>query len=136
MYLKNTKYVNNWDLVDSSAHYIVGAFLIDKDKTPIYELAKSENLWERRISIISTFYFIKSGKFEDALKISEILLNDKEDLIHKAVGWMLREIGNRNLSEEEIFLKKFVLKMPRTMLRYAIEKFPETKRKFYLKTKK
>ena len=135
-YLENSKYINNWDLVDSSAHYIVGAFLIDKDKTPIYELAKSEDLWERRISIISTFYFIKSGKFEDALKISEILLNDKEDLIHKAVGWMLREIGNRNLSEEEIFLKKFVLKMPRTMLRYAIEKFPETKRKFYLKTKK
>ncbi len=132
MYLKNVKYINNWDLVDSSAHYIVGAFLNDKDKTPIYELAKSENLWKRRISIISTFYFIKSRKFEDALKISEILLNDKEDLIHKAVGWMLREIGNRDLSEEEKFLKKFVLKMPRTMLRYAIEKFPETNRKFYL----
>ena len=135
LYLKNAKYVNNWDLVDSSAHYIVGAFLIDKDKTPIYELAKSNDLWERRISIISTFYFIKSGKFDDALKISEILLDDKEDLIHKAVGWMLREVGNRNLSEEEKFLKKFVLKMPRTMLRYAIEKFPETKRKKYLEIK-
>jgi 3-methyladenine DNA glycosylase AlkD len=132
LYLKNTKYINNWDLVDSSAHYIVGAYLFDKDKQPIYELTKSKNLWERRISIMSTFHFIKCGKFNDILKISEILLDDNEDLIHKAVGWMLREIGNRSISVEEKFLKKFVLKMPRTMLRYAIEKFPERKRKFYL----
>lgn len=136
LYLKNTKYVNNWDLVDSSAHYIVGAFLLDKAKDPIYELAKSENLWERRISIIATFYFIKHGEFEDALNISELLLDDKQDLIHKAVGWMLREIGNRNLFEEEKFLKKFASIMPRTMLRYAIEKFEEPKRKKYLKIKR
>jgi len=133
LYLKNTKYINNWDLVDSSASYIVGAYLLDKDKQPIYELAKSEDLWERRISIMSTFHFIKCGKFDDALKISGIILNDKEDLIHKAVGWMLREIGNRSLSVEEKFLKKYYKEMPRTMLRYAIEKFPERKRKFYLK---
>ena len=135
LYLKNTNFINNWDLVDSSAGHIVGAFLFDKSKKPLYDLVKSNNLWERRISIISTFYFIKHNKFSDTLKISKILLSDKEDLIHKAVGWMLREVGKRDMSVEENFLKKHYKNMPRTMLRYAIEKFPESKRQRYLKGK-
>ncbi|MBW1820722.1 MAG: DNA alkylation repair protein [Deltaproteobacteria bacterium] len=133
LYLKNTKFINNWDLVDSSAGQIVGAFLSDKSKKPLYDLVKSDNLWERRISIISTFYFIKRDQFSDTLKISKVLLSDKEDLIHKAVGWMLREVGKRDMSVEENFLKKHYKNMPRTMLRYAIEKFPESKRQRYLK---
>lgn len=135
LYLKNTKFINNWDLVDSSAGHIVGAFLIDKSKKPLYDLVKSDNLWERRISIISTFYFIKHNQFSDTLKISKILLPDKKDLIHKAVGWMLREVGKRDISVEENFLKTHYKNMPRTMLRYAIEKFPEPKRQKYLKGK-
>ena len=135
LYLKNTKFINNWDLVDSSAGHIVGAFLFDKSKKPLYGLVKSENLWERRISIISTFYFIKHNQFSDTLKIAKILLSDTGDLIHKAVGWMLREVGKRDMSVEENFLKKHYKNMPRTMLRYAIEKFPESKRLRYLKGK-
>ena len=135
LYLKNTKFINNWDLVDSSAGHIVGAFLFDKSKKSLYGLVKSENLWERRISIISTFYFIKHNQFSDTLKIAKILLSDTEDLIHKAVGWMLREVGKRDMSVEENFLKKHYKNMPRTMLRYAIEKFPESKRLRYLKGK-
>jgi 3-methyladenine DNA glycosylase AlkD len=135
LYLKNTKYINNWDLVDVSAHHIVGAYLMKKNKAPLYRLAKSNNLWERRIAILATFYFIKHGKYEDTLKIAKILLNDKEDLIHKAVGWMLREIGKKEMVTEETFLKHHYKKMPRTMLRYAIEKFPEHKRQKYLKGK-
>ncbi len=133
LYLKNTSSVNNWDLVDLSAHYIVGPFLTNKSRAPLYRLAKSKNLWERRIAIMSTFHFIKKGEFSETLKIAEMLLADREDLIHKAVGWMLREIGKRRLQSEETFLKKHYQKMPRTMLRYAIEKFPEPKRKRYLK---
>jgi 3-methyladenine DNA glycosylase AlkD len=132
-YIKNAKRVNNWDLVDLSAPKIAGGYLLDKDKKILYKFAKSKNLWEKRISILSTFWFIKYGKFKDSFKIAEILMNDKHDLIHKAVGWMLREIGKRNLVEEEKFLKKYYKKMPRTMLRYAIEKFPEEKRLQYLK---
>jgi len=135
LYLKNTKFVNNWDLVDCSAGYIVGAFLFNKSKKPLYDLVKSDNLWERRISILSTFYFIKHNQFSDTLKISTILLSDKEDLIHKAVGWMLREVGKRDISVEEKFLKTHYKNMPRTMLRYTIEKFPESKRQRYLKGK-
>jgi len=135
LYLKNTKFINNWDLVDSSAGHIVGAFLFGKSKKPLYDLVKSYNLWERRISIISNFYFIKHNQFSDTLKISKILLSDKEDLIHKAVGWMLREIGKRDMRVEEDFLKKHYKNMHRTMLRYAIEKFPESKRQRYLKGK-
>jgi len=131
-YLKNTKNINNWDLVDTSAGAILGDYLFEKDKSLLYKLAKSDNLWERRIAIIATFRFIKNNKFEDTIKISEILLNDKHDLIHKAVGWMLREIGKRDQKTEEDFLKKYYKKMPRTMLRYAIERFEENKRKFYL----
>lgn len=132
LYLSNTEFINNWDLVDSSANHIVGIYLKNKDKQPIYDMVKSENLWERRISIMSTFCFIKHGQYSDTLRISEILLHDREDLIHKAVGWMLREVGNRNLLQEEKFLRKHYREMPRTMLRYAIEKFPESKRQRYL----
>ena len=135
LYLKNTKFINNWDLVDSSAEYIVGDFLLDKGKNPLHQLAKSKDLWDRRISIMSTFCFIKRRQYSETLKIAKTLLNDKEDLIHKAVGWMLREVGKRDLSLEEEFLKEHYKEMPRTMLRYAIEKFPETKRQGYLKGK-
>jgi 3-methyladenine DNA glycosylase AlkD len=132
-YLKNTRNINNWDLVDISAPNIVGNFLFDKKKNILYELAKSEDIWEKRISVISTFDFIKKGEFEDALAISELLLKDKHDLIHKAIGWMLREIGKRDSEIEEKFLKQHYNDLSRTTLRYAIEKFPEEKRKQYLK---
>lgn len=132
MYLKNTQYINNWDLVDCSALYIVGAYLEDRDKQPLYALAVSKSLWERRIAMIAPFHLIRKNRFEDALAIAEILRDDKEDLIHKAVGWMLREIGKRNLTAEKRFLNIHADKMPRTMLRYAIEKFPEDQRQAYL----
>ena len=133
LYLDNIEFINNWDIVDISAGNIVGAYLHQKDKALLYRLVKSQNLWERRISIISTFYFIRQNEFDDTLKIAEILLNDKEDLIQKAVGWMLREVGKREIEIEEEFLQEHYMKMPRTMLRYAIEKFPETRRKMYLR---
>jgi 3-methyladenine DNA glycosylase AlkD len=132
LYLKNTRHINNWDLVDLSAPNIVGAHLLDKNRKPLYLLAKSYDLWERRIAILATFSFIKQKDFIDTLKISRVLLSDKHDLIHKAVGWMLREIGKRSSSAEERFLRQHYRKMPRTMLRYAIERFPEAKRKKYL----
>ena len=135
-YLKNAKNVNNWDLVDSSADRIIGRHFFEnnqfKNNQTLTRLAKSENLWEKRISIISTFYFIKKEEFSETFRIAEILLNDSHDLMHKAVGWMLREIGKRNQDAEEQFLKKHYKTMPRTMLRYAIERFDEKKRKFYL----
>ena len=132
-YIKNTRSINNWDLVDSSAPYILGNYLLDKDKSILYTLAKSASLWERRIAMLSTHAFIRNNEFEDTLKIAEILLDDKHDLIHKAVGWMLREVGNRDLKAEECFLQKHCKNMPRTMLRYAIEKFENEKRNAYLK---
>ncbi|MCW3997980.1 MAG: DNA alkylation repair protein [Candidatus Bathyarchaeota archaeon] len=132
LYLKNTKNINNWDLVDLSAPKIVGDYLSNKDKSILFKMAKSNNLWERRIGILSTFAFIRKNNFEDALSISKLLLHDKHDLIHKAVGWMLREIGKKDQEIEEQFLKKYYMQMPRTMLRYAIEKFDKNKRKFYL----
>ena len=137
LYLKNTKYINNWDLVDLSSHHIVGAYLFEnKNEISILEkLAKSQLLWDRRIAMVSCYHFIYRKDFQQPLIIAKILLNDKEDLMHKAVGWMLREIGKRDLIVEETFLKENYKLMPRTMLRYAIEKFLEEKRKKYLEGK-
>ena len=131
-YLKNINRINNWDLVDSSASYIVGDYLQDKPRALLYELARSDNLWARRISIISTAKFISAGQFEDTLKISKILLGDKHDLIHKAVGWMLREVWKKDRGVAEEFLRRNYASLPRTTLRYAIERFEERKRKRYL----
>lgn len=131
-YLKNTKNINNWDLIDLTAPQIVGESLAETGREVLYQLAKSDDLWERRIAIMSTFAFIRNNDFADTLKIAEILLTDKHDLIHKAVGWMLREIGKRDQKREELFLKKHSKMMPRTMLRYAIEKFSQKKRESYL----
>lgn len=133
LYAQQTQYINNWDLVDCSAAQIVGAFLLDRNKRPLYDLAKSKSLWERRIAIIATLHFIRHQEFSETLKIAKMLLTDQEDLIHKAVGWMLREVGKRNLDIEEAFLLEHYEKMPRTMLRYAIEKFPEARRQMYLR---
>ena len=134
-YIKNRMGINNWDLVDLSAPKIVGKYLFDKDKSILFKFASSKNLWERRIAILSTYEFIRNHQYDTTLKIAKILFEDEHDLIHKAVGWMLREIGKKDLKVEEIFLKKHYKKMPRTMLRYAIEKFPEIKRKKYLQGK-
>lgn len=131
-YLKNIRYVNNWDLVDSSAKHIVGAYLFTKSKSVLLKLAKSKSLWERRIAIVATFYFIEQGRYDETFLIARILLDDKHDLIHKAVGWMLREVGKRNQAIEEDFLREHCRVMPRTMLRYAIERFEPQLRKFYL----
>ena len=132
-YLENTRHINNWDLVDSSAHLIVGAHLQDRSRRPLYKLAKSKQLWERRISIMATYWFIKRGDYADTLQLADALLDDEHDLIHKAVGWMLREVGNRARPVEEDFLATRYRRMPRTMLRYAIEKFPQPNRKAYLR---
>lgn len=131
-YLKNTKNINNWDLVDLSAPNILGDYLLDKSRNILYKLAKSRDLWEKRISVISTLAFIRNNEFGDTLKICEILVNDKHDLIHKAVGWMLREAGKRDRKILENFLRKYYKIMPRVMLRYAIEKLSSRKKKFYL----
>ncbi|UCH76279.1 MAG: DNA alkylation repair protein [Rhodospirillales bacterium] len=131
-YLAHTRFINNWDLVDSSARHIVGAWLAQRDRAPLYRLARSADLWERRIAIIATQAFIRDHDFADTLKIAEMLRDDPHDLIHKAVGWMLREVGNRDRAAEEEFLERHCRQMPRTMLRYAIEKFPPTLRRRYL----
>ncbi|TSC60531.1 MAG: putative DNA alkylation repair enzyme [Parcubacteria group bacterium LiPW_15] len=133
IYLKNAKYINNWDLVDLSAPRILGSYFLNRSRQPLYKFAGSKDLWERRISILSTLGFIVRGEYKDTFRIAEILLRDEHDLIHKAVGWMLREVGKRvSQKAEEDFLKKRYKKMPRTMLRYAIERFPEARRKAYL----
>ena len=132
-YMKSTKYINNWDLVDLSADKILGKHLLHKERKILYRLAKSKNIWERRIAMVATFQFIKNNQFNDALKIAEMLLDDKHDLIQKAVGWMLREVGKRNEDILIAFLKKHYNKMSRTILRYAIERFPEKRRKEYMK---
>jgi len=131
-YLKHAKYINNWDLVDLSAPKIIGEYLLDKDRKILFKFAKSKNLWQKRIAMLATYTFIKNGEFNDALKLAEILIGDSHDLIHKAVGWMLREIGKKDQKTEEKFLIKHYRKMPRTMLRYSIEKFSLEKRSFYL----
>jgi 3-methyladenine DNA glycosylase AlkD len=133
LYLGNTHYINNWDLVDASAEHIVGAHLRYRDKSPLRILAESSLLWDRRIAVMATFHYIKHCEFAETLNIAKLLLCDREDLIHKAVGWMLREIGNRDLLIEEGFLKIHYKAMPRTMLRYSIEKFPEALRLQYLR---
>ena len=134
-YLKHKKWINNWDLIDLTAPLVVGDYLSDKSKKPLHQMAKSKNLWERRIAIVATYQFIKKNHFSETLQISQTLLNDSHDLIHKAVGWMLREVGKKEQNAEENFLRKHYKKMPRTMLRYAIERFPEKKRQAYLKGK-
>lgn len=132
LYLENIEYVNNWDLVDGSAHLIVGPWLEHRSRRRLYRMARSRHLWTRRIAIMSTYHYIKNAEFDDTLALAEILLKDEHDLIHKATGWMLREVGNRERAAEEAFLQKHYKVMPRTMLRYAIEKFPEQIRKAYL----
>lgn len=135
-YLGQTKRINNWDLVDSSAYKIVGAYLFDKDRRILEKLARSKKLWERRISIVSTLFFIGKGESETALKISRLLIHDDEDLIHKAVGWILREVGKKcGVEIEEQFLRKNYKMMPRVTLRYAIERFPKSYRENYLRGK-
>ena len=131
-YLANTRWINNWDLVDCSAAYVVGAHVAANDSVLLERLARSKNLWERRIAIVATFYFIKRDEFRPTLRIAAVLLGDSEDLIHKAVGWMLREVGKRDRQTLDTFLKKHYRKIPRTMLRYAIERHPESIRKRYL----
>ena len=134
LYLDNTSKINNWDLVDLSAHSILGAFLADKDRAPLYRLARSGSLWERRIAIIATMHFIKKGDISDSLKIAEMLLDDPHDLMHKAVGWVLREVCKADPKSGEAFLKAHLDQLPRTTLRYAIERFPPEKRARYLKS--
>jgi 3-methyladenine DNA glycosylase AlkD len=132
-YLRHTRYINNWDLVDLSAHEIVGAYLEDKQRGILKKLARSARLWERRIAVVSTYHFIRNNEFADTLSLAAMLLEDREDLIHKAVGWMLREVGKRNERVLKKFLNKYYRAMPRTMLRYAIERFPRDIRASFLK---
>lgn len=131
-YLKNTRNINNWDLVDLSSPHILGEYLLHRNRSILYKLAVSDNLWERRIAILATFWFIRDDDFGDAINIAEKLLTDKQDLIHKALGWMLREAGKRDEKVLEKFLDKHAGRMSRTCLRYAIEKMSEAKRKYYL----
>jgi 3-methyladenine DNA glycosylase AlkD len=133
LYLENTEHINNWDLVDTTAEHIVGAYLYGRSHSVLKKLAGSRSLWERRIAMLSCFHFIRKKEFETALVIAELLVDDKEDLIHKAVGWMLREIGERDQKSELEFLNRHYKTMPRTMLRYAIEKFEPGLRLKYLK---
>ncbi len=132
-YCKRTDRINNWDLVDLSAHKILGPWFLERDRSPLYDFARSGNLWKERIAVLTTYHFIKNDIYDTTLEIAEILLHHDHDLIHKAVGWMLREIGKRSGETERNFLKKWYREMPRTMLRYAIEKFPEEERQRYLK---
>ncbi len=132
LYRRHLRRVNNWDLVDLTAPNILGAYLLDRNRSVLDRLARSPNLWRRRIAIVATHAFIRRGEFADTLRIAGCLINDPEDLIHKAVGWMLREVGKRDVATLEGFLRTHCRRMPRTMLRYAIERFPESRRKAYL----
>jgi 3-methyladenine DNA glycosylase AlkD len=131
-YLKHTRHINNWDLVDSSAEHIIGAHLAEGDQEMLERLARSPDLWERRIAIVATLHYIKRGEFKPTLKIARLLLNDEHDLIHKAAGWMLREVGKRDRAAEVRFLTRYAKRMPRTMLRYALERFPPAERSRWL----
>jgi 3-methyladenine DNA glycosylase AlkD len=133
LYLDSTSHINNWDLVDVSSPHIVGRHLADRPRRVLHRMAKSTSRWERRIAIISTLYFIRGNDFADTFSIANTLLHDEQDLMHKAVGWMLREVGKRDLEAEDTFLLQHYQNMPRTMLRYAIERFPEQRRQQYLK---
>lgn len=135
LYLKRHDRINNWDLVDRSAGFVVGSYLADKPKAILYKLAKSKNIWERRTAIVSTSYFIRQGNVADTFDIAEILMHDKEDLIHKAAGGWIREAGKKHKAELLTFLDRYAATMPRTMLRYAIEKLPANQRTYYLKLK-
>ena len=132
LYLDYREFVNNWDLVDSSCHKILGPWLLERDRTLLYELAVSDSVWDRRIAMMTTYYFIRQDDYSDALRLAEMLRDDEHDLIQKVVGWMLREIGKRDMATEERFLREHYRDMPRTMLRYAIEKLPESRRRSYL----
>ncbi|MDD9985508.1 MAG: DNA alkylation repair protein [Spirochaetaceae bacterium] len=131
-YLEHLDAVNSWDLVDGSAPHILGAHLLNRDRAVLYELAASRHLWRQRVAVLATFAFIRAGQFQDTLRLAELLRDHPHDLIHKAVGWMLREIGKRDLAAEERFLDRHAARMPRTMLRYAIEKFEPERRRSYL----
>lgn len=131
-YLANTRHINNWDLVDCSAHRIIGPWLQRRDRSVLHELARSESLWERRIAVMSTYCFIRHGDYQDTLALSQALLEDPEDLVHKVTGWMLREVGKRDMDALTGFLDRHIGSMPRTMLRYAIEKLPPDMRQGYL----
>jgi len=133
LYLDHTAYVNNWDLVDTSAEHIVGRHLREGERGILYDLARSSSVWERRIAIMATFGYVKAGSFDETLRLADMLLLDPHDLIHKAVGWMLREVGKRDAAVAEAFLRPRYRRMPRTMLRYAIEKYPEALRQKYLR---
>ncbi len=132
-YLDNTRWINHWDLVDVTAPHILGAYLWERSRKPLYTLAASESLWERRMAVVATLYFIRCGQFKDTLDIVDLLIEDSQDLIHKATGWMLREVGKQNQDVLERYLLARYSRMPRTMLRYAIEKLPESRRQAYLK---
>ncbi len=134
-YLKNTRRCNNWDLVDLSCRDIVGEYLVDKDRSPLYRLAESDNLWEQRIAVVSTWAFIRRSDFTDILTLAEYFITHKHDLMHKAVGWMLREVGKRDRDTLTDFLERFATRLPRTSLRYAIEHYPEDQRQYFLKMK-
>jgi 3-methyladenine DNA glycosylase AlkD len=133
LYLASTAHINNWDLVDVSAPAVVGGHLWERDRAPLYGLVRSPDLWERRIAVMATFYFIRRGQFDETLRLCGLLLNDPHELLHKASGWMLREVGKRDQEAEEAFLRVHYRQMPRTMLRYAIERFPEPLRQSYLR---
>lgn len=134
-YLKNARFINNWDLVDLTCPHVVGAYLSDKDRSCLYELAKSDRLWEQRIAIVSTVTFIRNREFEDTLALAEMLMGHTHDLMHKAVGWMLREVGKKDRDTLTDFLEMYATDLPRTALRYAIEHYPEDKRQYFLKKK-
>ncbi len=134
-YLASTAWINNWDLVDTSAYKILGEYLLDKETKVLTRLAKSQDLWEKRIGIVATFAFIRKGRFDETFRLAKILMHDPHDLIHKAVGWMLREAGKRDSVPLQVFLEEYAAVMPRTMLRYAIEKFSPAERSMYLKKK-